>query len=173
MRDCASRVHSLVPDVLRLKLGAQVVLTKNFPEHKLVNGSRGVVVGLSAKGPLVRFSSDRPEVRVVRQRYFFANDPLSGTPRTVNGGGQEGEPFDLERRQLPLKLAWALTVHKAQGMTLTHCQVQLDDAFAFGQVYTALSRVTSLKGLWISGGKVNQSMVRLHPHVKKFVYGDD
>ncbi len=52
-------------------------------------------------------------------------------------------------RQLPLKLAWALTIHKSQGMTISYAEVNLADAFAFGQVYVALSRATSLSSLLI------------------------
>ena len=70
------------------------------------------------------------------------------------------------RIQLPLKLAWALTVHKAQGMTLSRAELMLQDAFAAGQAYVALSRVTSLAGLWLSGLDITQGMVKAHPEVR-------
>jgi hypothetical protein len=55
----------------------------------------------------------------------------------------------MSRKQLPLKLGWALTVHRAQGMTLTRAELNMDGAFECGQSYVALSRVTSLAGLWM------------------------
>ena len=72
---------------------------------------------------------------------------------------------------MPLKLAWALTVHKSQGMSLSRAELMLDDAFDFGQVYVALSRVTSLDGLWIRGGRITQHVVRAHPSVLAFYRG--
>ena len=157
---------------LELKVGAQVLLTKNWPQQKLVNGSRGVVTGFTATRvdgasglsfgvaagkyptPLVRF--DDGVTRSVTPSTFFG---------AVPGGGGAGT-----RTQLPLKLAWALAVHKAQGMTLTRAELEIADAFAAGQVYVALSRVTRLAGLWLAGGAVTQAVVKAHPKVLAF-YG--
>ena len=154
--------------VLRLKKDAQVMLTKNMPEQRLVNGSRGVVVGWREQdsggefgvppglgavlSPVVRFDSG---VTLVLK--------LHSTFQAAPGGA-------VARVQFPLKLAWALTVHKAQGMTLTRAELMLHDAFADGQVYVALSRVTALAGLWLRGGLITQAVVRAHPAVVAF-YG--
>ena len=74
----------------------------------------------------------------------------------------------MVRSQMPLKLGWALTVHKAQGMTLSRAELQLDDAFEVGQVYVALSRLTSLAGLWIRGGGISRTRRHAHPDVLMF-----
>jgi len=147
------------PAVLRLKLKAQVVLTKNIPAQGVMNGSRGIIEawGASKDGipcPLVRFDNGN----VVQL------DPTGYRQSGVSGTG------DLSRIQLPLKLGWALTVHRAQGCTLTRAELQLENAFDCGQVYVALSRVRSLDGLWIRGKPVTQREVKAHPSVLRFYF---
>lgn len=56
-------------------------------------------------------------------------------------------------------------MHKSQGMSLSRAELMLDDAFDFGQVYVALSRVVSMDGLWIRGGRITQQVVKAHPGV--------
>ena len=72
------------------------------------------------------------------------------------------------RMQLPLKLAWAMTVHKSQGITVSRARVDLAAAFEYGQAYVALSRVTSLAGLAIAGGQLTQRAVMANPKVLTF-----
>lgn len=151
-----------IPSVLRFKVGAQAILLKNMPDHDLVNGSRGVVRSFQ-KSPNSEHSTD-----VAYPVVQFTNGvTLHVKPETFFQGGQGGALF---RSQLPLKLAWSLTVHKSQGMTLDRAELQLDDAFDYGQAYVALSRVTSLDGLWIRGGAITQAAVKAHPAVMEF-YG--
>ena len=141
-----------VPSDLRLKVGAQVFLTRNMPTYNLVNGFRGIVNSFDkeSRSPVVLFSNG---VRMMV------------TEVSAFQGGSSGA---MTRTQLPLKLAWCLTVHKSQGMTIERAELQLDDAFDFGQVYVALSRITSLDGLWVRGGQITQNVVKCHPKVKLF-----
>ena len=124
------------PRALRLKVGAQVLLTKNV-DRTLVNGARGVVVGFQATtgAPMVRFATARHAV------------PLPRTPHPIStGGGRRAV-----RYQVPLALAFALSIHKAQGMTLAAVEVDASAAFEPGQSYVALSRAKSAAGLRLLG----------------------
>ena len=72
------------------------------------------------------------------------------------------------RSQIPLNLAWALSIHKSQGMTLTNVEMSIDKVFAEGQAYVALSRVVSLAGLRIVGALPPLSAMRPNPRVVEF-----
>ncbi|XP_063113032.1 ATP-dependent DNA helicase PIF1 isoform X3 [Cavia porcellus] len=123
-----------VSQLLQLKLGAQVMLVKNLAVSRgLVNGARGVVVGFEAEGrglPQVRFLCGVTEI-IHTDRW------------TVQATGSQV----LTRQQLPLQLAWALSIHKSQGMSLDCVEISLSRVFASGQAYVALSRARSLQGL--------------------------
>ena len=153
------------PARLDLKVHAQVILTKNMPEHGLVNGSRGVVIDFQTKVRVVGeygVSDGRYSAAVVR---FDTGQTMTVTPASFYAWTFGGE---ATRVQLPLKLAWALTVHKSQGMTLSRAEIQVADAFADGQAYVALSRVTSLAGLWTAGGAITQQSVKANHKVLEF-----
>lgn len=139
------------PTKLCLKAGAQVMLTKNISVAQgLANGSRGVVVGFSNSGlPIVRFVSG------VKQAMHLETWTVGlGAGRTVS------------RRQLPLQLAWSVSIHKSQGMTLDAVELDLSKVFEYGQAYVALSRATSLGGLRVKNFKAG--CVRAHPSVLRF-----
>jgi len=133
-------IEKEMPAEVKLKVGAQVMLTRNKDlDRNLVNGSRGVVEQfvLDRDGdqiPIVRFDNGLVEkiTKVEAVRY-----------------NPDGDKGCLVRKQIPLKLAWAITVHKSQGTTLSRALLDLSSAFEFGQVYVALSRVRSLDGLWL------------------------
>ena len=74
----------------------------------------------------------------------------------------------ITRTQLPLRLAWALSVHKAQGMTLSRCEVMLNNCFEYGQAYVALSRVTDRAGLVVNGRELTKEGIKAHPKVQAF-----
>ncbi len=151
------------PASLALKIGAQVMLLKNMHERRLVNGSRGVVTGFANMRchghGLAAGVYNCPVVR------FDTGQQLAIEPISFFQGGPGGT---VVRVAVPLKLAWALTVHKSQGMSLTRAELMLADAFDFGQVYVALSRVTSLAGLWVRGAGIDQGVVKAHPAVLAF-----
>jgi ATP-dependent DNA helicase PIF1 len=152
-RDAFFSSNPLIPKTLELRVGAQVMLTKNLEQgdsvDRLVNGSRGVVKRFVPLDEVV--SRLKPEER-------DAAKALGGMmPEVLFANGRTRicfpETFEktvymtgvCKRAQVPLKLAWASTVHKAQGATLSRAELVLADAFAPGQVYVALSRVTSRK----------------------------
>eukprot|EP00439_Symbiodinium_sp_Y106_P028989 s1648_g3.t1 len=138
-----------VPAELHLKVGAQVLHLRNEPHLGLVNGSRGIVEAFQDGKPLVRFDNGKTA--------------CIGVHKFTLGAGRN----TLSRFQVPLKLGWALTVHKAQGMTLTRAELQMDDAFEAGQSYVALSRLTGTSGLWIRGASATNG-VRAHEEVLRY-----
>ncbi|XP_012709981.2 ATP-dependent DNA helicase PIF1 isoform X2 [Fundulus heteroclitus] len=142
--------HSPVGRLIQLKVGAQVMLTKNLDVARgLVNGARGVVVAFDSgkQGfPCVRFLCGVTEVLKL-ERWVFKS-----------AGG-----IYLSRQQLPLKLAWAISIHKSQGMTLDCVEISLARVFESGQAYVALSRARSLEGLRVMD--FDPHVVRADPDV--------
>ncbi|XP_022705464.1 ATP-dependent DNA helicase PIF1-like isoform X1 [Varroa jacobsoni] len=143
--------HLPIQDVLRLKVGAQVMLVKNTKvADGLANGSRGVVTGFDKVGlPIVKF----------RRGITTSIGPEKWT---ITGSG--GASFS--RKQIPLKLAWAMSIHKSQGLTLDAVEISLAKVFESGQAYVALSRASSLQGLKVLDFK--PSAVRADPQVIEF-----
>lgn len=126
----------LAPEVLELKLGALVMAVKNDPEGRYANGSTGHVVSFTDEGfPIVNF---KHPVVVYPDEW----EKKSGE-RTVAG-----------ITQIPLRLAYAITVHKSQGMTLDAAELDLSKAFVEGMGYVGLSRVKNLDNLYLKG--INQ-----------------
>ena len=169
------------PEVLELKEGAKVILLKNLDlEWGLVNGSRGTVVRFAerpanpddakaAAAPLSNSMGGDDLVPVVAFRR--ASDGatremfMEVEPFTVESGGREV----AKRVQLPLKLAWAISIHKSQGMTIDCLEVDLEGCFEYGQAYVALSRATSFDELRIIN--FSARCVKAHPKVVEFYRG--
>ena len=144
-----------VSESLEYKVGAQVFLTRNWKEHHKVNGSRGVIVGFEPsdspfttidKGveAVMATESDWNELPIVK----FMDGEILTIPRVKFAVGN-AELGGLEAEQIPLRLAWALMIHRAQGASLDAAVIDLTGSFAAGQVYTALSRMRDRKGLWL------------------------
>lgn len=148
--------HCPAPATLLLKENAQVILLRNKATQGLVNGSRGTVTGFAETPdgkvlPLVRFETS-PEPVIV--------DPETWTMEV-------GGVIMASREQIPLALAWAISIHKAQGMTISQVEVALQDVFEDGQAYVALSRVTSLAGLVITAD-FDERVIKANPSVENF-----
>lgn len=139
------------PLVLQLCKGAQVMLLYNMDiESKLVNGSRGVVHGFDSNdSPIVKFLSGA--MRVIPMKVWEI---------------EENGEVAIEVSQIPLKLAYATTVHRSQGATIDYAEVDMEGIFEYGQAYVALSRVKSLDGLSIK--KFQPHVIRAHPKVIQF-----
>jgi ATP-dependent DNA helicase PIF1 len=126
------------PTILKLKIGAQVVLLRNLDiPGKLVNGSRGIIVGFDGSNPFVRFACGITK-SIQRCTWTIKRN----NDQTI---------ICATRHQFPLDLAWALTLHKSQGMSLDCVQTDLSGCFAPGMAYVALSRCRSRSGLKVTG----------------------
>lgn len=139
----------LSPDTLALKEGAVVMFTKNNVAGGYMNGTLGVVTGFEqgTKYPTVE-TRDGRHLTVSPQEWAV----------------EEGGKIRAKISQLPLRLAWAITVHKSQGQSLDAAAIDLSKAFEYGQGYVALSRLRSLDGLHLLGW--HENALAIHPTVR-------
>lgn len=140
--------HCLSPFQLELKIGAKVMFTKNNPELKFVNGTLGEVIGFS-------HDNSQPIVETRSGRTIMV-EPMEWAI-------QDDAKVLAAISQFPLRLAWAITVHKSQGMSLDAAVMDLRQCFEYGQGYVALSRVRTLDGLYLLG--FNDRALEVHPTV--------
>lgn len=147
------------PPVLKLKIGTQVMLLVNIEVGAgLVNGAMGVVDGFSPLGPVVKFLNG--------ERTIIGSHKWEVKEQSLDLTNKMRYKVVAARQQVPLKLAWATSVHKQQGCTLDHAVVDLSNAFEYGMVYTALSRVRSLEGLSLAYFSPNR--IKAHPECIRF-----
>lgn len=136
----------LVPEVLQLKKGAAVMFVKNHPAGMYVNGTLGTVTNF-------RYGAPRVQTRDGRT--------IDAEPESWRI--EEGDTVKAEVTQVPLRLAWAVTIHKSQGMTLNAARIDLSKTFVPGQGYVALSRIRSLEGVFLEG--ISNLAYARHPAV--------
>lgn len=153
---------------LSFKIGAQIMMLNNDSSKRWVNGSLGVIEEVK---------EDEDGEPYLRIRLDDENEPVDVSPHTweVYRFGVEGETIVSSPvgtfTQFPFRLAWAVTIHKSQGKTFDHVALDLDrGAFASGQVYVALSRCTSFKGIEMLT-PIAKHHIRIDPRVSKFVTG--
>lgn len=139
----------LAPQELVLKKGAEVMFVANNFAAGYVNGTLGTVIDFDGQVPIVVTASGR-EVRVEPHSWKLEED---GRVRA-------------EVTQLPIRLAWAITIHKSQGMSLDAAEIDLSRSFSPGMGYVALSRVRSMEGIYLKG--VNQMALAMHPLIFEY-----
>jgi ATP-dependent DNA helicase PIF1 len=137
----------LSPEVLELKEGATVMFTKNSPQGKFVNGTLGTIVGWGA---------DSMPVVETKSGLRINTEPMEWQL-------EEQGKVRAQISQIPLRLAYAMTVHKSQGMSMDAAVIDLSKAFEYGQGYVALSRVRRLSGVYLTG--LNQRALEVHPEI--------
>lgn len=139
---------------LELKVGAQVMFIKNDPkgEQRFFNGKLAVVTDL--KNDYIEVLPEGNKYPIALEQYVWKNIRYSTNKHTNEIEEEEIGTFT----HYPLKLAWAITVHKSQGLTFDKAIVDIGDAFAPGQIYVALSRLRSLDGLILTSHLNNRGM---------------
>lgn len=136
----------LAPSHLELKKGAVVMFVRNNVRGGYINGTMGKVIGFDKGGPIVA-TFDKRKIHVEKMTWSI----------------EEDGKIKASVVQFPLRLAWAITVHKSQGMTLTAAEVDLSKSFLLGMGYVALSRLRNLEGLKILG--LNDMALSVSPEI--------
>lgn len=156
--------RGIAPNKLELCKGARVMLTKNLNvKGKLVNGATGTITGFTKviKGNIAKIC-DGKLLPIVK---FDSGCEKVMKPNTFDV--MVGDKRGATRLQLPLILAWAMSIHKSQGMTVDRLHTNLSKAFGFGMIYVALSRLRSLDGLSFSS-ELHLSKIKAHPKVLEY-----
>lgn len=139
----------LSPEILKLKVGAKVIFTKNSMEGEYANGTMAEVIELESFFIKVRTKTGK--MIDVKQ-----------TDWSVESDGK----VIAKITQYPLRLAWAITVHKSQGMSLDEAVISLGETFEYGQGYVALSRIRSLEGVYLKS--YNPKALRVNEAISEF-----
>lgn len=133
-------------ETLTLKQGAQIMFVKNdrSPEKRYFNGMIGEITAIDEKGFYVRSKDYPEEIRVEQEQWDNSRYTLNEKTMEIT------EEIEGTFSQFPVRLAWAITIHKSQGLTFSHAIIDAHDSFAHGQVYVALSRCRTLEDMVLS-----------------------
>lgn len=126
---------------LLLKEGAQIMFIKNDPEKRFFNGMIGEVVSLDSKNIVVRGKDSKHTFNLEKAEWTNTKYTLDDESKEIK------EIVEGVFKQYPLRLAWAITIHKSQGLTFDHAIIDISHSFAHGQTYVALSRCRTLDGI--------------------------
>lgn len=141
----------LAHEKLKLKIGAEVICIKNNFEQGYVNGSRGKVIGFVKE-------NGEPIIELYNGKKISLKPELWAI--------EEDGKIKASLSQIPLRLAWAITIHKSQGMSLDCAEIDLTRSFSYGMGYVALSRVRTLNGISLVG--FNRESLMVDPKVLDF-----
>ncbi|MDF2177976.1 helix-turn-helix domain-containing protein [Aliiglaciecola sp. CAU 1673] len=149
---------------LLLKVGAQVMFVRNdhSPEKRYFNGKTGVISAINGERLTVRCPGDTQDIEVepvTWENIKYSLDKSNNIDEQIIGSF----------RQIPLRLAWAITIHKSQGLTFERAIIDGQAAFSHGQIYVALSRCTSLQGLVLQN-PLHAETVKTDPIVSAFTH---
>lgn len=134
--------------MLTLKPGAQVMFIKNDPQHRFYNGMIGEVIGVKPDEEgdkiIVRSKDSDEEFELEKMEWVNAKYTINEETKEIE------ETVEGKFRQYPLRLAWAITIHKSQGLTFERAIIDASHSFTHGQTYVALSRCKTLEGMVLS-----------------------
>ena len=147
---------------LELKPGAQIIFIKNDPDKRWVNGTIGTVAGIDEEDTLYVITEDGQETDVKREKWSNIRYRYNEQEKKI-----EEEELGVFI-QYPVRLAWAITIHKSQGLTFSRVVIDFSGGvFAGGQAYVALSRCTSLDGIQLKT-PINRSDIFVRPEIVSF-----
>ena len=138
---------------LVLKQGAQVMFIKNDPEKRFFNGMIGEVVSLDSNSIVVKSKESGEAFSLEKAEWANCKYTIDNETKEIK------ETVEGVFRQYPLRLAWAITIHKSQGLTFDHAIIDISHSFAHGQAYVALSRCRTLEGIILSAPLQREAII--------------